>query len=354
MSVRKVKGREGVFDICISLGYDDAGKQNRITRRVEAENELAAMAREKMLVKKIGKTISCTMNVAAIAEKYIKWMEMHQRESTVRDKKRMLFGNILSFFGLMLPDYIHTDTINLYKRKRLDETKRGKIHRQINLELCCLSAMIAWAADAQRGYCNDPLPRYDKLPYKRPVPDTLSSPEAVEIINAMHPFHKAMYYCLYHAGLRKSEVTSLRWTNVHFDHGQIRVMDAKGGKTRIVPMSSVLSALLVAHKQTQVDMMPLRAKQEWPVNDLVFPSHKTGGELTDIRWPLRRVAELLKLYRRITPHMLRHSFASHLIDDGLDIRSVGDLLGHESVSTTQIYTHPAMRTKQKAIERTFG
>jgi len=314
------------------------------------------MAHEKMLMKEIGKPVSSTMNVSAIAEKYLADIEMHQRESTVRDKKRMLFGNILPFFGRMLPDYISPESIDQYKRKRLDETKLGKIHRQINLELCCLSAMISWAADPMQGYCNDPLPGYKKLPYRRPVPDTLSGPEAIKILNAMHPYHKAMYYCLYHAGLRKSEATSLRWANVHFDQGMIRVVDAKGGKSRIVPMSSVLSDLLSVHKQTIGRTKRFQNLKAMGMlnEELVFPSHKTGQAIGDIRWPIRMAREALKIDRRISPHMLRHSFASHLIDEGLDLTSLRDLLGHESVSTTQIYTHPAMRTKQKAIERTFN
>jgi site-specific recombinase XerD len=304
-------------------------------------------------MKEIGKPVKGTMNVAAIAEKYIHWIEMHQRESTVTGKKRMLFSCILPFFGRILPDYITSDLIDFYKRKRLNETARGKIHRQINMELMCLSAMISWAAN--QGYCNDPLPRCAKLPYKRPIPDTLSREEATAIIDAMHPFHRAMYYCLYHAGMRKAEVTSLRWMNVHFEHGVIRVT-GKGGKTRLIPMSAVLSGLLSAHKQTIEQMkrfQNLQAQEKLDRN-LVFPSHQTGKEIGDIRKAITRAKKLLSIDRKITPHMLRHSFATHLIDDGLDLTSLRDLLGHESVSTTQIYTHPALRTKQRAIERTFG
>ena len=353
MSVRKVKGREGVFDIVISIGYDENGKQNRITKRLKFANELEAIAHEKALMKEIGKPLKSTMNVAAVAEKYIPLIEMHQRESTVHNKKRMLYSQILPYFGRILPDCIDASLVDLYKRKRLDETKRGKIHRQINMELMCLSAMISWAAN--RGYCNDPLPRYVKLPYKRPIPDTPSREEATAIIDAMHPFHRTMYYCLYHAGMRKAEATSLRWTNIHFDHGVIRVT-GKGGKTRLIHMSAILSGILSAHKQTigQMKRFHNLQVQEKLDRNIVFPSHRTGKEIGDIRKAIIRVKKTLSIDRKITPHMLRHSFATHLIDDGTDLKSVSDLLGHESVPTTQIYTHPALRTKQRAIERTFG
>jgi len=342
MSVRQVKDRPGVFDIVISLGYNEDGKQIRVTKRVEEKNHLAAIVREKSLMKGLGKAAAETLTVAGIAEKYIPWIEMQLRPSTVDEKKRMLYGQILPYYGRMFPDYITTDHIDTYKRKRLAETKRGKIHRQINLEIGVLYAMIAWAADKTRGDCNDPLPRCKRLPYRRPVPDALSREEAMTLIKAMTLRHRAMYYCLYDAGLRKSEATSLRPADVHLDHGMLRIT-GKGGKTRIVPMSGRLKEALRAHLET----LPKKAK-------LVFPSRKTGEELTDIRWPIRRAVKILGWTRRVTPHMLRHSFASHMIDAGADLKTVGDLLGHEDVSTTAIYTHPAMRTKQAAIERTFG
>jgi site-specific recombinase XerD len=300
----------------------------------------------------LGKQVIGTMNVFAIAEKYIPWVELHLAESTSQDKKRMLYGAILPYFGRFLPDHINVDLIDFYKRTRLQRTKRGKIHRQINMELMCLSAMIAWAA--QQGYCNDPLPRYARMPYRRPVPDTLSREEAHAIIDAMPPFHRALFYCLYHAGMRKAEATGLRWENVHFDHGIVR-LKGKGGKTRIVPMSATLSARLIEHREAMIGLKRFRNLQEQGTLDagLVFPSHRTGGVIGDIRKAIVLAKKALDITRRITPHMLRHSFATHLIDDGLDLRSVGDLLGHESVSTTQIYTHPALRTKQQAINKTF-
>ncbi len=355
MSVREVKGRPGIYDIVISLGYTGEGKQKRLTKRVGADNILDAIGIEKMLMKRLNKPISQTMTVAAVAEKYIPWIELHQRNATAKDKKRMLFASIIPFFGHMLPDHIDAAMIDLYKRKRLDNTKRGKIHRQINMEICCLSAMINWAADPSCGYCNDPFPRFVKLPYKRPIPDALSRDELAALIDAMSPFHKAMYFCLYHAGLRKTECTSLRWSNVHFDHRIIRIT-GKGGKTRIIPMSDKLVEILSAHKQTVQRTTRFKNLKAGGKLDegLVFPSHHTGQEIGDIRRAIIDARAALNITRKITPHMMRHSFATHLLDDGLDLKSVGDLLGHADVATTQIYTHPALRTKQRAIERTFG
>lgn len=82
-------------------------------------------------------------------------------------------------------------------------------------------------------------------------------------------------------------------------------------------------------------------------------SQKTGGELGDIRKPLKTAMRMAGITRRVTPHMLRHSFATHFLEGGADFRSIQDLLGHEDVSTTQIYTHMTLAKKEKLINETF-
>jgi site-specific recombinase XerC len=338
MSVRQVKGRPGVFDIVISLGYDEDGKQNRLTKRVEAVNHLAAMVKEKALMKEVGKAVTDTMSVAAIAEKYIPWIEMQLLPKTVEEKKRMLYGQILPFFGRMFPDYITTDIIDLFKRKRLVETKRGRIHRQINLEIGCLYTMINWAHEKERGWCNDPLPRCKRLSYHRPLPGYHSKEDIIAIIGAMSFKHRVLYMSLYFGGLRSEEACTLRKKKVHFDPDFLDVA-GKGGDQRYVPMAAPLAL-----------GMRIITRSLGP-EDLLFPSRRGGGVLKDIRFPLVRSLRITGLHRKITPHQFRHAFATHLLEAGSDIREIQELLGHKDISTTQIYTKVRFPLLERTVRR---
>ncbi|MBN1545432.1 MAG: tyrosine-type recombinase/integrase [Syntrophaceae bacterium] len=351
MAVRKVKGKPGFYDVVISCGYRHIiknGKQMRVqvrhTERIECEDPLQALVIEKELKKQLGREGNVFMTVGEIAMKYIPWVESHQAKSTANNKKYMLYGHILPFFGRMIPDYIEAPTLDQYKSKRLEETKRGKIHREINLELLCLKSLIAWGADPGRRYCNEPTGKMKPLPYRRPIPEVLSKDELEALLDNMGLKHRILYYCLYHTGLRSSEARNLHMSDVHFNPDFLRVV-GKGGKTRIVSMSSKLSLMF----------------KEWidshPGQELCFPSRvkKRGtGVLTDIRAPLRYALEKAGITKRVTPHMLRHSFATHNLDAGVDLRTIQEMLGHESITTTTIYTHVSLTNQQHAINKTFG
>jgi len=326
MSVRQVKGRENVYDIDVTMG-----REARIRERVEMPTILDAYAYEASLKRKLGKQTRGVLTISAISEKYIDWVHLHQSPKTAQDKKRMLFSQILPFFGHLIPDHITTETIEYYKKKRLEGRK---ILRQVTLELLCLRAMVKWAA--KNGYCNDSLPHYDNLPYNRPLPD-IANPEEIEaIIQATtDQFHKSLFLALYHAGLRSQEARALRWTDINFDQKYLRVL-GKGNKQRIVPMSHRLAEELMLHKETATDRE--------------FVWGNIGSFKTAFKASVRRAG----ITKKITPHKLRHSFASHNLEGGTDLRSIQDMLGHTDIQTTQIYLHTTFQSNQKQINKVFG
>ena len=230
--------------------------------------------------------------------------------------------------------------IDAYKLKRLRElqAKGFRGTRAVNIELNVLSAMSRFAVE--RGYIQEPL-KIKRLPHRYKLPELLSLEETIRFLNAAksEPFYYALFLCMYHAGMRKNEALNLTWDDIFFEHGLIRVRKAKMNKERFVPMSKMLRKALLHLRATRTDNNPL-----------VFPSPVTGKPLNDIRRAIKRIAKRAGIKRKITPHQLRHSFATHLLESGVDLRTIQALLGHEDIETTQIYTKVVMPMLYRAIQ----
>lgn len=160
----------------------------------------------------------------------------------------------------------------------------------------------------------------------------------------------AILEVLYSSGMRISELANLDMKNIDLLSGVIKVR-GKGNKERYCPLgkpaANALSAAL--EKRNEISFLLQKHKREWPI----FISHK-GGELTP-----RSMERLMKRYLiqaglnpAVSPHALRHSFATHMLDAGADLRSVQELLGHASLSTTQIYTHVSVEHLKKVYDET--
>jgi len=145
-----------------------------------------------------------------------------------------------------------------------------------------------------------------------------------------------MLETLYAAGLRISELTGLDVDDVDLDDGTIRCI-GKGSKERIVPVGRAALDAIAAYLRDARPGFAARAKDR---SEHALFVNQRGRRLTRQGcWKLlKRYAERAKLVRRISPHTLRHTFATHLIERGADVRIVQELLGHASVSTTQVYT----------------
>jgi len=173
------------------------------------------------------------------------------------------------------------------------------------------------------------------------LPEFFTEPEVTRLLKvwqrAKSPLlrrNQAMLELLYASGLRVSELTGLRLEQLRFDLGIVRV-SGKGRKTRLVPVG------IPAQEQVQRYVREVRPGllKGGPVPE-VFVSHR-GRPLTRERIYriLRQAAREAGIQREVHPHMLRHSFASHLLAHGADLRVIQELLGHADISTTQIYTH---------------
>lgn len=173
--------------------------------------------------------------------------------------------------------------------------------------------------------------------FGRPLPDVLTVEEIDRIIAAVDTSttkgmrDSAMLEVLYSCGLRVSELTSLRMTDLFFGEGYLRVV-GKGNKQRLVPVSAA------ARDKIQLYLEHRRPAQ--PKEDVVFLNNR-GTQLTRVMvfTVIRQAAARAGIDKHISPHTFRHSFATHLLEGGASIRQVQEMLGHESIITTEIYTH---------------
>ncbi|MCL6619042.1 MAG: tyrosine recombinase XerC [Thermomonas hydrothermalis] len=168
----------------------------------------------------------------------------------------------------------------------------------------------------------------------RKLPQVLDVDEAVHLVTLpvdgpLGLRDRALLELLYSSGLRLSEVCALRWRDLDFAQGLVSVF-GKGSKQRIVPVGSHARQALLAWRQASA------ASTE----GFVFPG-RGGAQISAraIQLRLKQLAQRQGVYKRIHPHLLRHSFASHLLESSGDLRAVQELLGHADISTTQIYTH---------------
>ena len=175
----------------------------------------------------------------------------------------------------------------------------------------------------------------------RKLPEVLSIQEIDEMANQIDHSssaghrNRAVLEVLYACGLRVSECVELRISNVYFDESFIRVI-GKGNKERLVPIgSTALKHLKIYLKE---ERSHLNIKQEY--SDYVFLNQRgTGLSRMTVFNILKDLAEKASIKKNISPHTLRHSFATHLVEGGADLRAVQEMLGHESITTTEIYTH---------------
>lgn len=175
----------------------------------------------------------------------------------------------------------------------------------------------------------------------RKLPDTLSFPEiesmleSIDLSTPAGPRDRAMLEVLYSSGLRVSELLDLRVTNCYFEVGFLRVL-GKGSKVRLVPIGSDA----MHYTQVYIDSVRTQLDVKKEAADRVFLNQR-GRPLSRVAvfTMIKKVAAEVGIRKNISPHTLRHSFATHLIEGGADLRAVQQMLGHESITTTEIYTH---------------
>ncbi len=221
--------------------------------------------------------------------------------------------------------------------------RAGLSRSYANQALSALRFLHRYVLNAPAPVADIPRPKREKK-----LPKILSEHEVRRFLDELRsPKHRAIAFILYSAGLRVGEVSRLRVEDVDSDRAQIHVRQGKGGKDRYAILSPLVLAVLREY-----------VRVERPSHWLFPGGNRRDRHLTTrtIQKQVERAGKRAGIEKRVTPHMLRHSFATHLLESGTDLKSIQELLGHEKISTTVIYTHVAQRNLRKVkspIDRLF-
>ena len=198
----------------------------------------------------------------------------------------------------------------------------------------------------------DPTALLEAPKLRRKLPDTLSFDEIEALIAAIDLSkpeggrNKAILETMYSCGLRVSELVGLRISHLYLDVGFIRVI-GKGDKERLVPIgSSAVKYINLYRKNIRVQLQPQKGCE-----DILFLNNR-GGKLSRVMifYIIRDLAQKAGIQKTVSPHTFRHSFATHLVEGGADLRAVQEMLGHASITTTEIYTHLDREFLRKTLE----
>lgn len=244
---------------------------------------------------------------------------------------------------------VQPDTFTAYRR---DRRLSGLAPSSLRVETVHLRIFFRYLHNEGLS-AQDPAALLESGKPAQHLPETLSAPEVNTLLSSIDPSagpldcrDRALLEMLYGSGLRVSELVSLRAAQVDWDEDFLRIT-GKGSKTRYVPLGKVAAQALrdyLTHARPKLLRNDRRA-------DTLFLSVR-GEALTRerIRQIIKKRAALAGLPENVYPHLLRHSFATHLLENGADLRVIQDMLGHADLATTQIYTHVDRKRLVSMIE----
>jgi integrase/recombinase XerD len=229
-----------------------------------------------------------------------------------------------------------------------EKTKKQNSSRTLARSLAAIRQFYSYMSISTGGNIQNPSVKIETPQIQKSLPDFLSREELESLFNSISEDDiyelrdKTIFELLYSCGLRISEAIELKFHDIDFENKLIRVM-GKGSKERIVPMGEQAIKLIRLYiSKSRPVILGTRA------SEFLFISKK--GSLLNRKsvWRLiKGYCARTDLVKNITPHTLRHSFATHLLENGADLRSVQELLGHMDISTTQVYTHLARKQMQE-------
>ena len=281
------------------------------------------------------------MNQEPVIERFLDniWAERGLSDNSLQSYRHDLLhlGSRLAVRGKALTEATREDILAILAA----EIQQGKSPRSLSRYLSAYRQFFRWLV-REGKIDSDPVALIESPKTGRGLPKALTEEQVESLLAApdtgtsLGMRDKAMLELMYATGLRVSELVGLELSNINLNQGVVRVI-GKGQKERLVPIGDE------AHESLNAYLSGSRPELLQGVQtDYVFVTTRKSGMTRQAFWYMvRRYAEVCDVSRKMSPHMLRHSFATHLLNHGADLRVVQLLLGHSDLSTTQIYTHIA-------------
>ena len=273
------------------------------------------------------------MSAAGPVEAYLEHLRVernvsaHTRDAYQRDLAALCAWAAMRSRGVL---ELRNDEIRAFVAS---EHRRGLSPKSLQRRLSACRSFYLWLLKRGRIDAN-PADAIRAPKAARKLPQVLDVDEAVQLVEVATDAplglrDRALLELFYSSGLRLSEVCALKWADLDFAQGLVSVL-GKGSKQRIVPVGSHARNALAA----------LREEAAGQPGDFVFPG-RGGAQISSraVQLRVKKLAAQRGVYKRVHPHLLRHSFASHMLESSGDLRGVQELLGHADITTTQIYTH---------------
>jgi integrase/recombinase XerD len=270
--------------------------------------------------------------IYSLPEGYLEKLKIKRySDSTIRTYKSYMLDFLIAFEGQDLTT-ITTEQINTYVLNLIvDHRISGS---QQNQRINAIKFYYEKVLGREKEYYNIDRPRKG-----HPLPKVLTENEVLSMLHfTTNLKHKAIIGTIYSAGLRRSEIIKLRIQDIHFDKKILFIRGAKGKKDRTTILADSTAEVLKKYLD------------EYKPNYWMFEGvNRNQYSSSSIERIVNKAGRGAGINRHVTPHMLRHSFATHLLEQGVDVRYIQNLLGHSSIKTTEIYTHVSKNSLAKII-----
>ncbi|MFW9992618.1 MAG: site-specific tyrosine recombinase/integron integrase [Candidatus Odinarchaeota archaeon] len=229
-------------------------------------------------------------------------------------------------------------------RRFLKHLKQDKDYSNtsVHRKICSIRSLYKFL-EKEKVIDHNPAAAIETPKVPKSLPKTITVEEVKNLLEAAESSrNRLILLLLYSTGLRVSELASLKVNDIQFDENLVKVVRGKGSKDRIVPINENVATILKEYIERSAD-----SRKD---NSVFINKYGLGLTARSIQRIVKTSKERAELDKKVTPHVLRHAFATHLIEGGCDIRVIQELLGHSSLSTTQIYTHVSLTHLRKAYD----